>query len=269
MSKVMDIPLSQIEVVRNVRLDNGEKYQELVESMKNRGQLVPIQVYFTDPGWAVKYGHLRLQAAKDLGWNTIKATEVPIPASIMDALVDKAHENTARSDMSYMELAQVYEDLVEQGMKAQEVADLFGVSKTTVSVSRAILKASPKLRQAIEEERISPTAAEVLVFKDEETQEKLADAVISAKTARKAKAVVTTYERSGVIPTIEREVEETLFESDPLLETYRDQLQEAAHILRSIHPEWLDYPDDLPLEDEYRSLVTEVTRIREECNDTD
>lgn len=265
MTQVLDIPLSQIEVRKNVRLEQGDKYHELVQSMHERGQLVPIQVYADGSKWVVQYGHLRFLAAQELGWKTIQATEVVPPENEAVSLVNKTHENIARSDMSYMELAQVYEDLVQQGMKAQEVADMFNVSKTTVSVARATLKADPKIRKAVEEGKISPTAAEVLVFKPPEVQEVLADAAISAKTTRKVKAVLSAYERSGTIPNVDREVEETVFETDPLLETYLEQIREAQHLLRSVHPEWLDTPCDLFLDDDFRALAKEWDRINQEC----
>ena len=266
MANVLTLAVDEVMIVRNVRAKDGENYTELAQSMHDEGQLVPIQVYRNvDGDFIVKFGHQRLKIAKELGWDTIQANEVPPPASDGEALIQKAHENSARSDMSYLETAQLYQDLIDGGMRATDVAKRFGVTRATVSIAQATLVADPKIRKAVEDGRITPSGVEPIIFKDPETQAILADAVISAKTIRRVKSVVNTYERAGVIPGIDK-VEETHFEEDPLLIMYREQLGDALHILHNVHPEWLESPDDFCQEDDFVAVNNQWERILEECD---
>ena len=227
MVKVLHIPLDQIEVVRNVRQDDGERYHELVQSMKSQGQLVPVQVYQHNGSYALQFGHQRLKAAHELGWGTILATEVLPPYCEEGQIIQRAMENQARSDLSYLEQAQVYQDLKDLGLTQQEIADRFGVHKSVISIALATLRADPKIQRAIEEGKLSPSAAEALVFQDLETQAKLADAAIAAKTQRKVAALVQTQQKIeetlGDLP-----LEETEFEDDPMLKLYRGQVAGAS-----------------------------------------
>lgn len=268
MAYVLNLFPDQIEIRRNVRQEDGENYPELVQSMQDQGQLVPIQVYqdeHTDR-FVLQYGHQRLKVAKELGWRTIQATIVDEPGSDNEALIQKTQENEARSGMSYLEKAQVYANLIGNGARAKDVATVFGVTKSVISVATATLRADPKLRDAVEAGKISPSAVEPIIFKDPETQAILADAVIAAKTTRKVKSVVNTYERAGIIPGLEEEVDETVFEEDPLLILYRDQISEAIHILSNIHPAWLDSPENLCQEDDFIEVDRQWNRILKECD---
>ena len=266
MSYVVDVFPSQVEIRENVRTQDGENYHELVQSMHDQGQLVPIQVYqdeVTDR-FVLMFGHQRLKAAIELGWRTLRATVVPSPVDEADALVQQTMENEARSGMSYLEKATVFKALVDGGMKSVQVSEKFGVTKSTVSIALATLNADPKIQKAIEEGRISPSGAEPIIFQDSETQALLADAVIAAKSVRRVKAVVNTYKRAGVIPGVD--VEETTFEEDPLLILYRDQLAEALHILHNIHPAWLSDADNFCQEDDFVAVNNQWQRILEECD---
>ncbi len=266
MAYVLRLFPNQIEIRENVRKSDGVNYSELAQSMHDQGQLVPIQVY-EDPvtkAFVLQYGHQRLKAAKELGWDRIDATIVDAPLDSNETLIKKTHENEARSGMSYLEKAEVYQKLVDGGMRPIEVAERFGVTRAVVSIARATLTADPKIRQAVEDGKITPSGIEPIIFKDAETQAILADAVISAKTIRRVKAVVNTYERSGVIAG--KEVEETVFEEDPLLVMYREQLAEALHVLHNIHPEWLESPDDFCQEDDFVAVNNQWERILEECD---
>jgi len=266
MSYVVDVFPNQVEIRENVRTQDGENYPELVQSMQDQGQLVPIQVYQDDVTnrFVLMFGHQRLKAAKELEWRTIRATVVPSPVDEADALVQQTMENEARSGMSYLEKARVFDALLSNGMRATKVAEKFGVTKSTVSIALATLNADPKLQKAIEDGKISPSGVEPIIFQDAETQALLADAVIAAKSVRRVKAVVNTYKRAGVIPGVD--VEETTFEEDPLLILYRDQLAEDLHILNNIHPAWLDDADNFCQEDDFLAVNNQWERILEECD---
>mgnify|MGYP001816278380 CR=1 FL=1 len=77
--------------------------------------------------------------------------------------------------------------------------------------------------------------------------------------------MVNTYERAGVIPGVEK-VEETVFEEDPLLLMYRNQIAEAVHILSNIHPAWLDSPEELCQEEDFVEVDRQWNRILKECD---
>ena len=257
--------VNEIQVKDNVRTEDGENYHELLQSMHDDGQLVPVSVYADDGRFVLYMGAQRLKAAKALGWDSIWCVVVEKPDET-DELIRKTQENIARSGMSFLEVAKIYQKLKDSGMKQQKIADSFGVGKAAVSIALKTLDADPKIQQAINEGRLAPSTAEHVIFKDKETQAVLADAVIAAKTNRKVKSVVTTFENSGVIlgETVE---EETFFEDDPLMELYREKIAEAVLALQQVNPSWLDVPSALMQEDDFQTLLKEMERIEDEIDD--
>lgn len=261
----LHIALTEIQVKDNVRNEDGENYHELVQSMFEDGQLVPISVYAEDGRFVLYLGAQRLKAAKELGWATIWCVLVDKPDESQE-LIRKTQENIARSGMSFLEVAQVYKKLKDQGMKQQSIADSFGVGKAAVSIALKTLDADPKIQEAINEGRLSPSTAEHIIFKDPETQAVLADAVIAARTDRKVKAVVKTFEESDIILG-EQTDSETHFEEDPILDLYRERIASALLDLQQVMPSWLDEPTALLQEDDFQQLLKEVKRIEEEIDD--
>jgi len=78
-------------------------------------------------------------------------------------IIARATENLARSDLSAVEEAQIYSDLVlTHGMSIEQVAQKFGKSPGTVKRRMDVLKMPPILQEAVHKGQLSMSAAEEL-----------------------------------------------------------------------------------------------------------
>lgn len=186
--------IRDITVRDNMRHIDPDHVNELAWSMSNDGQIVPIQVSMNINGYVLKAGHHRLEAAKKLGWDLIDAIiEEPFEDDA-ERLMFQAVENTARKNLTVMDKAKVYSELVNQcGWKQVDVARRFNISPTDVSLGLSLVHAHPKIQQAVEEGRIAPSAVEPVITQPIEIQDELADAVIQAKTVRKVKSLLDAH----------------------------------------------------------------------------
>jgi ParB/RepB/Spo0J family partition protein len=111
---------------------NEGSMQELVESMRDLGQLEPITVERDDSMYKIITGHRRFLAARELRWSHIAAMIYPAGAPNRVAMM--LHENTVREDMNPAEealfMAEVREKLQldEAGLMAtfKKSADYIG-----------------------------------------------------------------------------------------------------------------------------------------------
>ena len=163
---------------------------ELVDSIRKHGIKTPIMIYNGGGFWEVKDGHRRLAAALALGIIAVPVVEVDTPSSMPDGLVDQVIINQDRKPMSYLEMAKVFQTLVENGWSQNDVAERFDFNKSIVSLALAALSAHPKVQQAIEEGKISPSAIEPLLSQDNDTQVRLIEAAVREKTVRKVRALI-------------------------------------------------------------------------------
>ncbi len=97
----MQIPIESITVKTRVRKSPGDLSQ-LVQSMKNYGQLSPVVVNRRSELIA---GHRRLEAARRLGWRTIDAIVVN-KESELEKLEVEIEENIRRKAFSPEELSE-------------------------------------------------------------------------------------------------------------------------------------------------------------------
>jgi len=102
---VIDIPVGDIQVKMNIRQDYSEIY-ELSESIRQYGLLQPITVYAGKDGYAVKSGHRRLMAYKQLQkgepekFHSIRS----IISDANNAEIVQLIENVQRVDLSQHDL---------------------------------------------------------------------------------------------------------------------------------------------------------------------
>ncbi len=99
----MQIPIEDIKVKRRIR-NKPEELEPLMESMKRYGLLNPVTL---NGDYVLLAGQRRLEAAKRLGWHTIKANIIETPDKI-SALEIEIEENTMRSDFTDEELMAAY-----------------------------------------------------------------------------------------------------------------------------------------------------------------
>lgn len=136
--RVLSLPTSRIEAsFVSDRLTAGEiddpQFAELVESMRESGQQVPILVRPHPSGegrFQVAYGHRRLRAAAVLGIE-VKA----LVRSLTDdqLILAQGKENAERRNLSFIERAVFARTLVTRGFDRRLIGDALAVQKSELS----------------------------------------------------------------------------------------------------------------------------------------
>jgi ParB family chromosome partitioning protein len=136
-----------------------ESLDELAASIQAHGIIEPLIV--TDrgtEGYEIYAGERRYRAAKIIGLAT-----VPVIVRAIDngeAAVVRLVENIQREDLSPLDLAAGYEQLVKKhGKTVDEVADMVHKSRRSVYATMALLKLNPEVKKALQSGAISPTVA--------------------------------------------------------------------------------------------------------------
>jgi ParB family chromosome partitioning protein len=256
---IQSLPISDIYSLGNIR-QNTTGMDELVESMRTNGQEIEIRVYPDGHGrYILKAGHRRLQAATQLGWDTIRAVIEIAPENEVELLVSQFTENDVRSPMRYLEKANIYARMKELGHNQRAIARQFGLSDADVSLALSLLKASPKIQKAVNDGIITPSAAEPLLSQPVDVQEELADAAIQARTVRKVAALVHASKSKKESMTMELDNEQPVPEdADPMESVALEGLNEALANLRMVEQTKIKHPE---LVRQARPTVEELLRI--------
>lgn len=130
---VKDIPLGEISIKGNVRQEYTG-IEDLKDSIKEHGLLQPITVYRDGEGYAVKTGHRRYKAIKEL------YKEHPDRFHSIRCIVSDAEnitaiqiiENVQRESLKPIDLYNGLKELKGQGMTLKQIADVIGKQESTV-----------------------------------------------------------------------------------------------------------------------------------------
>jgi ParB family chromosome partitioning protein len=114
--------------------------RDLARSMKEEGLIQPITVRKVGNAFELVVGERRLRAAQMLGWPTIDARVIDI--SDEDAAIKGLIENLQRADLTPVEEARGYKQLVEApyNMTQEAIAQRVGKSQTAIARSLAVLE---------------------------------------------------------------------------------------------------------------------------------
>ena len=154
------------------RVFDEDKLKELAESIKEFGVLEPIIVTKSIKGYEIVAGERRVKAARYAGLETI-------PAIIKDFSDEEMMqiallENIQREDLSAIEEAQAYDNLVKSlGISQEELAKRIGKSRSHVTNMIGLLKLPEEVKKDILEGMISMGHARVLSKLEDE------DAILS------------------------------------------------------------------------------------------
>jgi len=145
-----------------VRMDiDPEGIDELAESISEIGLLQPILVAIDDLRYEVVFGHRRLLACRSLGLTEMRCIVREMSQSEIG--IARATENIARDDLSPLEEAATYQNLIEMyGMKIEDVAKKMGKTPGTIKRRLDILRMPPVLQKAVHAKQISMTVGEEL-----------------------------------------------------------------------------------------------------------
>ncbi len=145
--------------------------QELANSIKQHGILQPIILrQVTSDMYEIVAGERRFRASKLAGLETVSAIVKEISSS--DAAILALIENVQREDLSSIEEARSYEQLMELFSKTQnEIAEMVGKSQSSVANKLRLLQLSEEVKQAIERKLIGERHGRALLKLKEHIQQ--------------------------------------------------------------------------------------------------
>lgn len=147
---------------------DDEALAELVASITEVGVLQPIVVTRDEKGdHYLIAGERRWRAARRAGLNTIPAVVRGVTGD--STLVEALMENLQREDLTPLEEAHAYRQLLENtGMSQEEVADRVGKSRPAVSNTLRLLQLPGAIQTMIDAGKISAGHARALVGMEDE-----------------------------------------------------------------------------------------------------
>lgn len=155
-----------------------EALQSLADSIRDRGQLSPILVRWSDrhQKWIIIAGERRWRATQRAGLNFINCHCRVEKYSDSEVLEQQLIENCLREDLSPVEEARAFRRLVQlNGWTGKQVAESLRVSPTQVSRALALLKLPDDLLRDVEAGQLSSRAAyELTKLPTPDSQRKMA-----------------------------------------------------------------------------------------------
>lgn len=177
----MDIGIDNLDVGRNIRdVQVTDQLVDLAHSIEAQGILQPILVQILPPGSKPHYrvidGHRRVAAAKQIGLKQVPCiVREALPHEIIDAQLTA---NLHRTDLTALEEARAYDAWMRQtGKKQKDLALIIAKSASYVSNRFRLLKLQPAAIKALEEGKLSPSAAEILLSVPDDMPEVQAEAL--------------------------------------------------------------------------------------------
>ncbi len=144
---------------------NEEKLEQLAASVRAKGVLQPILVRPLGSRFQLVAGERRLLAAQRAG--LLKVPAVVREVADDDLLEFALVENLLREDLTPIEEAQAYQNLIDhRNLTQEEVASRLGKDRSTVANSLRLLKLPPPVKLLVAEGKLSPGHARALLASD-------------------------------------------------------------------------------------------------------
>lgn len=218
---------------------SAEQLKELEGSIRENGLLQPLVVRPAGPDapqgatWELVAGERRLRAVRRLGWREVQATvrEMDDRTLLVLAIV----ENVQRADLSPLEEAEAYRQLIEEfGYSQQEVADHVGRDRSTVANLLRLLRLPASVQRLVSEGEISMGHARaILGIGDDRRMAEVATRAAKEGLSVRAVEELARRSRSGSRPQSKR----TPARSDPHLRQLEAELQRQLGTAVKIHVE--------------------------------
>lgn len=193
---LLEVPVGAI--AANPRQPRGEFPEEslaaLARSIREVGVLQPVVVRRRDGGYELVAGERRLRAAKLAGLATIPAVirDSDDTESLREALIENIH----REDLSPLELAAAFQELLEDlGVTQETVAERLGYSRAHVANTIRLLSLPPDVQRLLAEGRIQAGHARALLgLPDDEARSAIALRVAAeGLSVRQVEDLVRSY----------------------------------------------------------------------------
>jgi ParB family chromosome partitioning protein len=141
---------------------DDDTLEEMAHSMKEVGVLQPVVVTTGDSGYVLIAGERRWRAAKRAGLSVIPA--VIRESTGQPTLVEALIENVQRQDLTPLEEAHAYQQLLENyGMTQEQVAERVGKSRPAVSNTLRLLQLPLEVQEMVDAGDLSAGHARALV----------------------------------------------------------------------------------------------------------
>jgi ParB family chromosome partitioning protein len=153
--------------------------EELCESIRQYGVIQPINVRkISNNNYELVAGERRLRAAIMAGLKEIPAIVININDN--DSAVMALIENLQREDLSYMDEAEGYNNLInEHGLTQEELAQKVGKSQSTIANKIRLLRLSPMVKKILADNNLTERHARALLkLHDEQLQLKVLKYVV-------------------------------------------------------------------------------------------
>ncbi len=150
---------------------NVTALEDLCESIKQYGVIQPISVRkLSTNSFELVAGERRLRAAEMAGLREIPAIVVTVTDN--DSAVMALIENLQREDLTFMEEAEGYNNLlIEHGLTQEELAQKIGKSQSTIANKIRLLKLPPLVKKIIADNNLTERHARALLkLHDEQLQ---------------------------------------------------------------------------------------------------
>jgi ParB family transcriptional regulator, chromosome partitioning protein len=155
-----------------------EELEDLVESIQTLGLLQPIIVRPHGDGFQIVAGERRWRAAQKAGLTSIPAIVKNL--NNRDTLQIALVENIQRQQLTPLEEAEGYNNLINEfNMTQEEVADLVGKKRSSVTNVLRLLTLDPEVQRQVQNGKLSLGHAKVILgVKDHSAQKSLTKKVI-------------------------------------------------------------------------------------------
>ncbi len=159
--------------------------EELLLSLKQRGQLVPVIVVPHEGGYTLIDGERRHRMAGKIGLTKLRAVvlaERPEPGEL---LAIQLSVNSHRTDINPLDRMHAYRKLMElKNISATELAAFLGVSKSSVTRCLALERLSPNVQKLVAEGQISSSNAYALARIEGQSTDQLVESLVGGSLKR-------------------------------------------------------------------------------------
>ncbi len=177
--KVEDIDPNPYQPRKDFDLD---RLKELAESIQRYGLLQPVVVIPNGKRWLLVAGERRLRAHKLIEASTIRAIVADVDLDNLRMRELALVENIQREELSPIELAEAYRELIEvHGITHEELAGIVYKSRSQITNTLRLLSLSEYARTALTKGLMSQGHAKVLLSLPEEKQRIIVDTIVGQK----------------------------------------------------------------------------------------
>ena len=198
---------------------NEEEIERLAQSIREKGQLHPIHVRWSDEHskWIIISGERRYRATKVAGLPNINCQFEENELSRTQILEQQLIENLLREDLKPIEQAKAFEQLMTlNGWTGKELGEAIRVNPSKVTRSLSLLKLPEDVQQQVEAGKLSARAAYELskLESEEQIRATLASGGESSEGFSIARAQGQVRQRKGKAASKPRGVKQTFTTED-------------------------------------------------------